>query len=39
MQVVIHPAVGPKDADSMAAESYAAIAGSLPRDKVAPLDE
>lgn len=39
MQVVIHPAVAPKDADSMAAESYAAIASSLPPELVAPLYE
>ena len=39
LQVVIHPAVSPKDADTMTSEAYAAIASSLPPELVAPLDE
>ncbi|KAI7838407.1 hypothetical protein COHA_007811 [Chlorella ohadii] len=39
VKVVIHPAVSPKDADTMTSEAYAAIASSLPPELVAPLDE
>ena len=39
VQVVIHPAISPKDADTMTSEAYAAIASSLPPELVAPLDE
>ncbi|KAL4853990.1 1-acyl-sn-glycerol-3-phosphate acyltransferase [Chlorella vulgaris] len=37
LQIVIHPAVSAKDADSMSAEAFAAIASSLPPELVAPL--
>lgn len=39
VRVVIHPSVAPKDADSMAAEAYAAVTSSLPAELVAPLHE
>jgi 1-acyl-sn-glycerol-3-phosphate acyltransferase len=39
VKVVIHPAISPKDADTMTSEAYAAIASSLPPELVAPLDE
>nr|AUS84463.1 lysophosphatidic acid acyltransferase [Ettlia oleoabundans] len=39
VKLVIHPAIVPKDAATMAAEAYAAISSSLPPELVAPLDE
>ena len=38
-QVVIHPAIQPKDANAMTQEAHAAIASSLPPELVAPPEE
>ena len=38
-QVVIHPAIQPKDATAMTEEAHAAIASSLPPELVAPPEE
>ena len=39
LQVVIHPAIQPKDATAMTEEAHAAIASSLPPELVAPPEE
>lgn len=36
VEVIIHPAIQPADADTMLRSSFEAISGALPKDKIAP---